>query len=373
MSNEKPNCSGSVQGGASFQAPSVDEVQDPDSCSSSSPARPRSAVENAPFLGGLGRLCIVVVVLLAGDVFGQEASADLTIVTVVGAGGEEEYIERFGETADNWRAAAAKGGAEYVEISGKKDNRESLEKWIAEQTVAEDGGEVWLVLIGHGSFDGRKVKFNMTGPDFTDEDLAGWLEDWKRPLALINGASSSSPFLISLSGPQRTVISATKSASEVFYTRFGEFFAKAIGGEEGADLDNDEQVSLLEAFLFASNEVAEFYESEGRLATEHALIDDNGDRRGTRAEWFEGVRAVRKASADAEPDGERALQRVLIPNAAEARMAPELRKTRDALELELNDLRRNKGEMEEAAYYDALEEILLQIAEIYRKAEEGDS
>ncbi len=43
------------------------------------------------------------------------------------------------------------------------------------------------------------------------------------------------------------------------------------------------------------------------------------------------------------------------------------------LELELYDLRRKKGEMEEAAYYDTLEEILLQIAEIYRKAEEGDS
>ena len=314
----------------------------------------------------------------ATPAIGQDAaekvpSPDLTIVAVVGVGGEQEYEERFAETAATWQEAAAKGRAEYVEISGKKDDRETLKKWIAEQAKIKDGGEVWLVLIGHGSFDGRTVKFNVTGPDFTDEDLADWLKEWRRPLAVINGASASSPFLISLSGPNRTVISATKSASEVFYTRFGEFFARGIGGEEGADLDNDEQVSLLEAFLFASNEVAEFYESEGRLATEHALIDDNGDRLGTRAEWFEGVRAVRKARADAQPDGERALQRVLIPNAAEARMAPELRKKRNALELELNDLRRERGEMEEAAYYDALEKILVQIAEIYRKAEEGDS
>lgn len=321
----------------------------------------------------IGALCLSGAISTAAALAEDSDAADLTIVAVVGAGGEAEYVERFAEVAKNWREAAAKGRAEFVEISGEKNDRESLRKWIEEQSKVEGGGEVWLVLIGHGSFDGRTVKFNITGPDFTDEDLAGWLENWKRPLAVINGASSSSPFLIALSGPQRTVISATKSASEVFYTRFGEFFAKGIGGEKGADLDNDEQVSLLEAFLFASNEVAEFYESEGRLATEHALIDDNGDSLGTRAEWFEGVRAVRKARADVEPDGERALQRVLIPNAAEARMAPQLRKQRDALELELNDLRRKKGEMEEAAYYDALEEILLQVAEIYRRAEDGDS
>ncbi len=326
----------------------------------------------------------VCLLLVTARVSGQDApqpSSDLTIVAVVGAGGEEEYVERFAKTAENWRVAAEKGRADFVQIGGaggarpgdRGNDRERLRGWIAEQAGREDGGEVWLVLIGHGSFDGRTVKFNLTGPDFTDEELAGWLKDWQRPLAVINGASSSSPFLISLSGPERTVISATKSASEVFYTRFGEFFAEAIGGLQEADLDNDEQVSLLEAFLFASNEVAEFYESEGRLATEHALIDDNGDRLGTRAEWFEGVRAVRKAREDAQPDGERALQRVLIPNVAEARMAPELRKKRDALELELNDLRRQRSEMEEAAYYDALEKILLQIAEIYRTAEESGS
>ena len=49
-----------------------------------------------------------------------------------------------------------------------------------------------------------------------------------------------------------------------------------------ADLDKDDQVSLLEAFLTASVRTAEFYEETSRLATEHALIDDNGDRRSSK-------------------------------------------------------------------------------------------
>ena len=45
--------------------------------------------------------------------------------------------------------------------------------------------------------------------------------------------------------------------------------------------DHDDEVSVLEAFLSASAKVGEFYESESRIATEHAPIDDNGDGKGT--------------------------------------------------------------------------------------------
>jgi len=322
---------------------------------------------------------VLVCVAGSGAALAQSPQSDLTVMLVVGAAGEEEYEGRFAEMVTAWKTAASKGGAELKTIGidatdrDRSSDRQRLQQWLEQEGQREDAGEVWLVLIGHGSFDGRTVKFGLTGPDFTDEELAAWLADWKRPLAVVNTASASSPFLNALSGENRMVISATKSASEIFYTRFGEYFSRAVAGIEGADLDNDEQVSLLEAFLYASTEVANFYESEGRLATEHALIDDNGDGLGTRADWFEGVRAVRKAREGAEPDGERALQRVLIPNAAEARMAPELRRQRDELELELNALRRQREELSEENYYRDLEVLLLKIAKIYQQAEDSRS
>jgi hypothetical protein len=33
----------------------------------------------------------------------------------------------------------------------------------------------------------------------------------------------------------------------------------------------------------------------GQLVTERALLDDNGDGLGTRADWFRGIRPVQKA------------------------------------------------------------------------------
>src|SRR5690606_24985496 len=131
------------------------------------------------------------------------------------------------------------------------------------------------------------------------------------------------------------------------------------------DLDNDEQVSLLEAFLYASGQVAEFYQNEGRIATEHALIDDNGDGIGSRAEGFEGTTPVHKPSPEAEPDGDLAAQKVLVKNEWERRLTAEQRERRDALERRVVTLRRQKEALEEQAYYAELEALLLDLAKLY--------
>ena len=301
----------------------------------------------------------------------ETADRGLTVIAVIGAEGAEEFGEKFQASAKALEAAAKKGEAEFHLVGlgpGASDDAKDLQDLI-EAEKARDEGELWIVLIGHGTFNGREAKFNVRGPDFTDKDLAEWLKDFDRPLAVINTASSSAPFLKSLSGENRIVVTATKSAQEIFYTRFGEYFSEGIGGIEAADLDNDDQVSLLEAFLYAADRVASFYENEGRLATEHALIDDNGDELGTRADWFEGVLATRVPKQDSEPDGERAHQRVLVPNELEARMPLEIRRKRDALELKVRALVRKKSEMEEASYYAELEKLLLEIAKIYEAVE----
>src|SRR4029077_6004302 len=114
----------------------------------------------------------------------------------------------------------------------------------------------------------------------------------KRPLAVIDCASASGPFINALSAPGRVIVTATRSGNEVNVTQFGGYFARAIANP-AADLDKDGQTSLLEAFLFASRQVEQFYQEAGRLATEHALLDDNGDGLGTPADWFRGVRAVK--------------------------------------------------------------------------------
>ncbi len=306
----------------------------------------------------------------------QEEAPKTTVIVVVGAMGTPQYAAQFGEWARLWEEACSRGEARFVAI-GLDKGAESDDRTTLQETLAAESKEIstalWLVLIGHGTFDGRTAKFNLRGPDVSADDLAEWLGPVLRPVAVINCASSSAPYLSKLSAPQRVVITATKSGFEHKYARFGQYFAGAIAEPE-ADLDKDGQTSLLEAFLTASGRVDEFYSAAGRLVTEHALLDDNGDSLGTRADWFRGIRPVQKAEDDAPLDGYRAHQFHLVRSEAERKMPPDLRAQRDRLELEVMELRDAKEDFSEDDYFSKLEALLYQITQIYEQTDRaGDN
>jgi hypothetical protein len=296
------------------------------------------------------------------------------VVVVVGAPGTPEYESQFRRWADQWRAAAEKASAEFVRIGlddgdggGEKpgtNDRERLRSALADRASA--GREpLWLVLIGHGTYDGREAKFNLRGPDMTDAELAEWLAPVRRPVAVLDCASASAPFLNRLSGENRVIVTATKSGHETNFARFGEYLAGAVA-DPAADLDKDGQVSLLEAFLTAGGRVNEFYKTRSRLATEHALIDDNGDKLGTPADWFRGVRATRRAKDGAALDGVRAHQFHLVPSDRERGMPADVRQRRDRLEASIAVLRERKGQLSEDEYYKRLEPLMVELAGIYK-------
>jgi hypothetical protein len=224
--------------------------------------------------------------------------------------------------------------------------------------------ELWLVLIGHGTFDGKEAKFNLRGSDVSAAELAEWLKPCKRPLAIVDSTSASAPFMAKLAGPGRVVVTSTRSGYEQNFARFGKYFAEAIADPK-SDLDKDGQISLLEAFLSASHRTNDFYKTEGRLATEHALIDDNGDGLGTPAEWFRGTRATKQARDGAPLDGARAQQFTLVRSAAEQQLSPQVRAQRDKIELRIAELREMKAKMKDEVYYQQLEKLLLELATIY--------
>lgn len=303
------------------------------------------------------------------------AEPDLKILVVVGSGGTKAYAEEFAETAAVWVEAARRGGAAIgvVGLDPLSEGAPSDAERLKDELAAETSPELWLVLLGHGTFDQREVKFNLRGPDVSDGELATWLGAYPGRLAVVNAASASGSFVRALSRPGRIVITATKNEGEQSYARFGKFFAEAVGGGEGADLDNDRQVSLLEAFLSAADRVAAFYRGEDRVATEHALLDDNGDGLGSRSEWYEGITPTQAPSQEAEPDGDLAAQKVLVKNDFERQLTPEDRERRDALEREVVSLRRKKASLEEADYYEKLEALLLELARLYEAVGTGRS
>jgi hypothetical protein len=296
-----------------------------------------------------------------------QTNSQRSMLLVLGAPGEPEYAEQFTNAAGGWKQAALAGGLQLSVIGEDSANatndRARLLEWLSAEGDRA-GGELWLVFIGHGTFDGRAAKFNLRGPDIAADELAAALKTCRRPLAIVNCASASSPFIAALSGPDRVIVTATRSGYEVNATRFGTRLARAMAGTD-ADLDKDGQTSLLEGFLMASRQVDQFYREEGRLATEHALLDDNGDALGTPAGWFRGVRAVKAAAGGRSVDGARAHQWSLVRSEAERGWSPDRQARRAVLEQKLSDLRGRKKEVAEADYYRELEAILLEIARLY--------
>jgi hypothetical protein len=122
-----------------------------------------------------------------------------------------------------------------------------------------------------------------------------------------------------------------------------------------ADTDKDGRISLLEAFRYAVVETKRVYESDTRLQTEHAQLDDMGAKAGV-----------------AEPDGrtgQGALARRFFLDGAFVSRAgandPQLAalyKEKFAIEDQIEQLRKRKASMTSDAYDDALENLFVQLA-----------
>ena len=298
------------------------------------------------------------------------ADSAASVIVVAGAGGEAQYADSFARWTAAWEHAAKAAGARPVIFDGAS-NQACLALKAALETESKEAAEpLWLVLCGHGSFDGREGKFNLKGDDLPASQLAEWLKPFARPVVVVCAFSASGAFLKPLAAPGRIVLTATKTGAESNYTRFGGYLAETITSA-AADLDKDGQTSLLEAWLAAAQRTAEFYKNEDRLATEHSLLDDNGDGFGTPPDWFQGVRVVKKSSDARAPDGLRAHQLHLRPSSGERALPAAVRAERDKIEQELARLREAKGAAPDEKYYAELEALLLRLARLYREHPEG--
>ncbi len=292
------------------------------------------------------------------------AAESQRVVVVVGAAGSAEFEQPFRTWAERWQTAAKQGNAEFTQITNvanEQQPKEQLREVLKKHGISNE--PLWLILIGHGTFDGKIARFNLTGPDLSAAELKEMLQPCAGPVAVINCAASSGPFLAELAAPQRVVITAAQSGHEYNFAHLGDFLSASIVAP-AADLDKDEQTSLLEAYLLASSRLREFYKKEGRLATEHALLDDNGDKLGTPADWFRGLRVVKRSKAGATADGSRARQFVLVRSPREVQLPASIREQRDALERQLAELRERKGTLPVDEYFAQLEPLLIQLAKL---------
>jgi hypothetical protein len=200
-------------------------------------------------------------------------------VTVAGLGGEPDYEQRFTAAAkDLDKVFKASDSTAYVfTFTGAQATGAQLKDTlgaVAREAKADD--DFVLILIGHGSFDGVGYKFNLVGPDVTASEIAAMCDRIPARRQLIVDATSASGGAIqALERPGRAVIAATKSGTEKNATVFARYWVEALQ-DPAADTDKSDSVSAMEAFTYATKKTAAFYDSQKRLATEHAVFDDAG-------------------------------------------------------------------------------------------------
>lgn len=304
---------------------------------------------------------LIAVLLTAVPAFAQTTH----LAVIVGLAGEPEHAELFQRWATTLIDASSKLGVERpIYLAEKPDvdpkrvtgrsTKEEIVKAFDQLKAADEDSVVFIVLIGHGTFDGKVAKFNVPGPDLTPADFEPLLKGLKsRHVVFVNTASSSGPFIQALAGNGRTIVTATRTGSERFATLFGGYFVDAFASTD-ADADKNRRISVLEAFSFAKREVANAYEREGIMLTEHALLNDSGG---------EGI-------ADPTPDGKQGKVAALLSlGSATANdplpTDPKLR----ALYLERRDLERRiealkllKGSMPADRYTSDLEKLATDLA-----------
>ena len=298
-----------------------------------------------------------------------------SVCLVLGAPGEPLYGNMFQQWAQRWSESTQGTAVQWIGpvnptqvspaqsgvVDGTSD-RERLKAWIDRVEQVPEEGTYWLVLMGHGTHDGKTTKFNLQGSDVSSQELGQWFSGSKHRWVIAVCGSSSGPFLAALSHPNRVVIASTKSGSESNFSRFGGFFAQSISDPE-SDLDHDRAISVLEAFVSASRKTQRYYVDNQLLATEQAILDDNGDGKGTPADFYRGLRLI-KRSEDGKVDGVLARGAWLKEPIQREGLSSQDRGLIEQLEKRLDDLRAKRNSMDSQRYYADLEEVFLQMARI---------
>jgi hypothetical protein len=266
-----------------------------------------------------------------------------------------EASEKLGVPKERMVYLADAVGEGETRVSGRS-TREEIDKALAgfaKEATADD--VVYVVLLGHGTAGNQGATFNLPGPDISPADFNTMLKRLPtRNVVFVDTSASSGPFLEGLSAPGRTIITATRNGAEQFTTLFGGYFVEAFSAE-GADADKNKRVSMLEAFRYAKGEVTRAYEREGLLATEHAMLDDNGDKQGSQDPMPTG------------PDGKLAAA-MSLGSAADAVPLPSDPKLRQLyldrrdLERRVEALRLLKDSMDPAKYTSELEKLVTDMA-----------
>jgi hypothetical protein len=317
--------------------------------------RPEGTAENAETAkqnsSSLRSLRFLLVAFLFAVICVPKAWAQQThLLVITGVPGDAEHAQKFETLASTFIDAAKKKDAvpdaNITLLAGDLAKKAGIEKAFADLSArVKPSDAVFILLLGHGSFNGTQAAFNIPGPDLTVDDWGKLLAKLpSQRIAFVNTTSSSGAFLPALAAPGRVVITATKTGGERNETSFPEFFVAAFG-DPAADRDRNGHVSAAEAFDYAKTKVVQAFQQKGLLLTEHAVMDDGGGGALASTLFLGTGRAEGAVAVDLSD--------------------PEMKKLsdeKDAIDQQIAALKLKKNGMDAAQYEAQLETLLTELA-----------
>jgi hypothetical protein len=290
-------------------------------------------------------------------VLASTLSASTFYVTLAGLGGEPDYEQRFASLAQEIdKLVRSSPEAKVTTLFGPQATKAQFQSALSQISKEAKPADIFvLMLIGHGSFDGYEYKINLPGPDLSSVELASLLDHIPATRQLVvNMTSASGGSRAALAKQGRVIITATKSGTEKNATVFARYWVEALR-DPASDTDKNESVSALEAFTYAEQKTAQFYETQKRLATEHATLEDTGQSDGARkpspengqgllASHFTLLRLGQTQMAATTPEKKALLEK------------------REGLEQQIDKLKYEKAAMPSDAYKQQLAALLLELA-----------
>ena len=281
--------------------------------------------------------------------------ADSSALIVRGVAGSPEHETKF----DKWTEGTQKALVEkfgfssdrVIVLSDKKSAQAEIQKAFATlKQQLKPADTFFLFFIGHGSGEDGVYKFNISGPDYTADDYSKLLSTLPvGRIVIVLGTPASGAAIEKFAGKNRVVITATRSGQEGNDIVFYDYFLEALENP-AADEDKDQKISVWEAFKYAVAGTERFYKEEGRLATEHPQISDNGtEKTGVTSKEIPLVARATSFQVDRPiVSGDPKLQALL--------------NQRREIEQKIEDLRINKNVIPETEYDKQMESLLVQLA-----------
>jgi hypothetical protein len=289
-------------------------------------------------------ICSVLIFLSSNPV-----AAALYVTIIQGLDGTPQYHQQFSEQTAKLKVAAetitAKNQIQlFSSEQATRDNIllhfDKLKDSISEQD------RVAVFLIGHGSYDGYEYKFNIPGPDITAEDIAVFMDALPAGIQLLVNTSSASGVLNDgLKNDSRILVTATRNGNERLATRFGAYFFDALE-DPSADINKNNSITVQEAFDYADRQVKDYFETQGQLATEHAVIS--------------GIHAGQFAMARSGLDQ---------PTADNPELS-NLISERNEIDIKIEDLQLRKAEMDADEFLNRLQGLMIDLSMIQEKIDE---